>query len=176
MYNRYIFPLHVVHHNLPHLGIHSPIPQEQQVSSLERRLHGSRKYHHDRRRRVRHHREAFPHHEGCRENKRKVEDLGGHLSRLHCAESEHRCGCAKACAVRAACFLFLFSGTARSRFCRFQGSLYDGGDVNVRVTISVVHETGYSTGREIVDGRVSATCPSTRCCRRPSLGKLPSFS
>jgi hypothetical protein len=33
--------------------------------------------------------ESFPEHEGCAEDKREVEDLGGELPRLHIGEAEH---------------------------------------------------------------------------------------
>jgi hypothetical protein len=41
MHDRNILALDVVHHDLTHLCIQPPIPQEQQISSLEGRLHGS---------------------------------------------------------------------------------------------------------------------------------------
>jgi hypothetical protein len=41
MHNRNILALDVVHHNLADLCIQPSIPQKQQISSLERGLHGS---------------------------------------------------------------------------------------------------------------------------------------
>jgi hypothetical protein len=40
MHDRNVLALHIVHHDLANLCVHSSIPQEKQISSLERWLHG----------------------------------------------------------------------------------------------------------------------------------------
>jgi hypothetical protein len=40
MHDWNVLALHIVHHDLANLRIQTPIPQEQQISSLERGLHG----------------------------------------------------------------------------------------------------------------------------------------
>jgi hypothetical protein len=40
VHDRNIFALNIVHHNLSDLCVQTPVPQEQQISPLESRLHG----------------------------------------------------------------------------------------------------------------------------------------
>ena len=77
MHNRNILPLHIVHHNLAHVGPGIPIPEEEQVSTLEGGLHGPGEDNDDGRRRVRDHAEGLPEHEGRAEDEGEVEELEG---------------------------------------------------------------------------------------------------
>ena len=89
MHNRDILPLDIIHHDFADLGILPAVPQEQEVAALERRLHAAGQHDNNRGRRVGGHGESFPEHEGCAEDERKVEDLGGELPRLHIGEAKH---------------------------------------------------------------------------------------
>ena len=89
MHNRDILPLDIIHHDFADLGILPAVPQEQEVTALERRLHAAGQYDDNRGRRVGSHGEAFPEHEGCAKDEREVEDLGGELPRLHIGDAEH---------------------------------------------------------------------------------------
>jgi hypothetical protein len=66
VHDRDILALDIVDHDLANLGIQPPVPQEQQVSPLERRLHGPRQHNNNRRRRVADYGKPLPEHEGCR--------------------------------------------------------------------------------------------------------------
>lgn len=83
MHDGNVLASHVIHDDLSDLGVLASVPQEQQVSSLKGRLHGSREDDDNGRAGVCDHAEPFPEHEGGAENKREVEHLGGQLARLH---------------------------------------------------------------------------------------------
>lgn len=87
MYNRYIFALDIVYHNLSNLCILALVPKKEQVPSLKSRFHATGQDDDDRRRRIGYHREALPEHESRGQNKGEIEDLGEKLPRLHGVES-----------------------------------------------------------------------------------------
>lgn len=82
MNNGDILPLDIIHHHLPDLRLHAPVPQEEQIPPLKRGLHAAGQHHHDGRRRVRRHRESLPEHERRRQHEREVEQLRQQLARL----------------------------------------------------------------------------------------------
>lgn len=63
MHNRNILILDVINHHLPNPGLARPVavPQQQQITALERRLHGSGQNNDDGRGRVGYRAEALPH-------------------------------------------------------------------------------------------------------------------
>jgi len=75
VYDWDILALDVIHHNLSYLGVLIPIPQEQEVSTLERRLHATGQHDDDWRRRIAQDGQPFPEHERGREHEREVEQL-----------------------------------------------------------------------------------------------------
>ena len=91
VHDRNILALNIVNHDLANLGVQPPVPQEQQVSPLERRLHGPRQHNNNRRRRVADHGKSLPEHEGCRKYEREVQHLCGELPGLHASDAEHGC-------------------------------------------------------------------------------------
>lgn len=86
MYNWNILPFDVVNHDLSDLCFHSPIPQKEQISALESRLHASGQNDDDRRRGICCDGEPFPEHKGGRKHEGEVEELDEQLAR--CAEAE----------------------------------------------------------------------------------------
>jgi hypothetical protein len=97
MHDWNILALDIVHHNLSYLRIQPSVPQEKQVASLKRGLHGSGEHNDNGGRRVGDDGKSFPHHEGGRQHERKVEDLCGELPRLHACDAKHGCGFGRVC-------------------------------------------------------------------------------
>lgn len=64
-----IFFSDVIHHDLTHFRARAAIPQEQEIASLESRLHTAGQHHDNWRRCARDDTEGFPDHESGRENK-----------------------------------------------------------------------------------------------------------
>jgi len=93
MYNGNVLPTHIVHHYFSHLCLYAPIPQKEQVSTLESGFHAARQHDDDGRGGVGGYGEPFPEHEGGGEDEGEVEDLGGKLPGLHAGDcAEHICG------------------------------------------------------------------------------------
>lgn len=106
MHDRDVLAPDVIHHNFANARVHAPVPQEQQVSSLERRLHTSRQHDDNRRRRVRRDGETFPQHERRAENEREVENLCQELPRGELREVQH-IGCVSGGFVECGTFVVL---------------------------------------------------------------------
>lgn len=92
MHDRDILAPDIIDHNLPNLGICPPIPQEKQITPLERRLHRPGQHHDNRRRGIGEDAEALPQHKGRGEDEREVKDLRCELPRFEGGEGgEHLC-------------------------------------------------------------------------------------
>ena len=89
MHNRNVLPAHIVHHHLADLRFRAPVPEKEEIATLESGFHAAGEDDDDGRGGVCGYREALPEHEGGAEDEGEVEDLGGELPGLEagdCAE------------------------------------------------------------------------------------------